>query len=263
MVRQSGINAAEKDISKIKFLTIIMNVGLPAIEEARNKKTSEYLKAYIRNMLEPSLKRMSGYLNVVIGGKAILNSNLCTSKGLANGTGCRVVEVELTPDAVIRQRNIHGTNLYVPCVYAHEVEALICEHVLPRYKKKQLENDLPVGQFRVPQFSTSKIIPWKNDISVKLIGFQVSANWACTGHKTQGKTLKKVMIGILKGHTFNSSGWLYVLLSRARQLSDVYLVKKLSTLMDKYLPRTKIINEHARLDKLHLATKQKVASFFN
>ena len=145
MVRQSGINAAEKDISKIKFLTIIINVSLHDIEEARNKKTSEYLKAYIRNMLEPSLKRMSGYLNVVIGGKAILNSNLCTSKGLANGTGCRVVKVELTPDAVIRQRKIHGTNLYVPCVYAHEVEALICEHVLPRYNKKTIRKRLTSG----------------------------------------------------------------------------------------------------------------------
>ena len=99
--------------------------------------------------------------------------------------------------------------------------------------------------------------------SVKLIGFQLSANWACTGHKIQGKTLKKVMVGNTKGHTYNSTGWLYVLLSRARQLNDIYIVKKLSTLMDKYLPRTKIINEHARLDKLHLDTKRRVAPFFN
>ena len=61
MVRQAGINAAEKDISKIKFLTIIMNVGLPDIKEAKNKKTYALLKAHIRNMSEPSLKRMSGY----------------------------------------------------------------------------------------------------------------------------------------------------------------------------------------------------------
>ena len=137
MVRQAGINAAEKDISKIKFLTIIMNVGLPDIKEAKNKKTSELLKAHIRNMLEPSLKRMSGYLNVVIGGKGILNNNLCTAKGQANGTPCRFVKVELTPSAIIRQRRLPGTKLYVPCVYAHEVEKLIREHILPRYIKKK------------------------------------------------------------------------------------------------------------------------------
>ena len=130
-------------------------------------------------------------------------------------------------------------------------------------KKKQIESDLPKGQFRIPQFSICKKIPWKQNLNVKLIGFQVVPNWAFTGHKTQGKTMRKVMIGDTKLHTYNASGWIYVLLSRARQLSDVYLVKKLSTLIDKYLPRTKIINEHARLDKLHLDTKKKVAAFFN
>ena len=114
-----------------------MDVTLPDINETKNRKTSELLKAYIRNMCEPTLKKMSGYLNVAIGGKAILNNNICTANGLANGTGCRFVKVEMTRTAVIRKRRLPGTKLYAPCVYAHEVEALNCKNVFPRYIKKK------------------------------------------------------------------------------------------------------------------------------
>ena len=60
---------------QIGLISIVMDINLK--DGNRNLSISQLmmLKAYIRNSSEKSLKKMSGYLNIVIGGPAIINYN--------------------------------------------------------------------------------------------------------------------------------------------------------------------------------------------
>ena len=45
MVKEANINPNERNINKIKFLTIIMNIELPDIKEAKDKKNCGTFKS--------------------------------------------------------------------------------------------------------------------------------------------------------------------------------------------------------------------------
>ena len=258
LVEAENINIAEDDIDSIKFLTIIMDVKLPDIKEAKNNRTLEYLKACIRNQSEEKLCKMSGYLNVIIGGPAIVNQNHCVEKGIANGTSCVFAKVVLTKSAVIKRRQLPGTKLFVHCVYVSEVERLILKHTLKRFKEMSIDPALPLGCFAIPTTSAKVSIKWKGSMKCNITGYKVVPNWSFTGHKTQGKTMRDVIIGDIHGHKYNQTGWIYVLLSRVHDLDHVFLIKPLSTKMSLYRRRSEIMTEHDRLEQLAKQTAAKL-----
>ena len=48
-----------------------------------------------------------------------------------------------------------------------------------------------------------------------------------TGHKVQGATLDAIIVGSWGRYKYGAQGWLNVVLSRLRQLSDLYILEKL------------------------------------
>ena len=58
---------------------------------------------------------------------------------------------------------------------------------------------------------------------MKLSHFAVLSNYATTGHKLQGKSLERLIIA----EWSKKQNWAYVVLSRVRTLSGVYLCKPL------------------------------------
>ena len=107
------------------------------------------LKAYIQNSSEKSLEKMSGYLNVVVGGPDIIDDNYCIINGIANGTGCVFAKVILNKNAIIKLRVLPATQIVVPSVLSSHVECIIMKHILERYKNISIDPSLSKGFFPI------------------------------------------------------------------------------------------------------------------
>ena len=71
-----------------------------------------------------------------------------------------------------------------------------------------------------------------------------------SGHKTQGNTLDKLIVGSWGKYKYGTKGWLYVVLSRVSDLDHIFLIEKLSTDPKKFLPRKNILLEMKRIRKI-------------
>jgi hypothetical protein len=90
-----------------------------------------------------------------------------------------------------------------------------------------------IGTFKITAQSKRFIVnyPCSNEISNKtrekvsmiLDHFPVLCNYATTGHKLQGKSVDKLVIS----EWINTENWAYVVLSRVKTLSGIFLWKAL------------------------------------
>ena len=151
----------------------------------------------------------------------MINSNDDIDKGRANGTICKGI-------SVIKLRT--GTKLVpkiwdgriINTVSVDDVEYIICQHY---------ENTLATSKL-------FKLFPEPNSVKInlKLLGnivtiggiritqFPVNSNIATTGHKLQGMTKDSL---IVHSWNYSFSNWIYVVLSRVRTLSGLFMCKKL------------------------------------
>ena len=88
--------------------------------------------------------------------------------------------------------------------------------------------------------------------------FKAVSNFSFTGHKTQGKTMNEIIVCSYKGHSYNASGWIYVVLSRVRSIDNYFAGMKLSENLKNYKPRTLIEMEHRKLRKMAVMMKRKL-----
>ena len=193
----------------------------------------EKLNHYISNRRQTPYDKITPYLDVVIGGPAIILYNPDTLNGIANGTFCTFARVILKPRAIV---NI-STTLYgnVPCVYAKDVKCILFKHVLAPYKDKKILDDYPVGYFKVPTSSTKRVISFGSlKVKCNITGFRVKPRFAITGHKTQGMTMPELFIAGIGTYGTGKHGWLYVALSRVKDLSNIYTLAPLSEKLSDY-----------------------------
>ena len=170
-------------------------------------------------------------------------------KKIANGT-ISLQSVVLHPGAHIRIVACgENDDMLVHAVYATEVEALIFKHHVKSFQKEPFFPSLDVGCFPTRQISITRTINLNGTpFKAKLNQFNTVLAVVTTGHKMQGQSLDFVTLGDLMGtHTFGTTGWLYVVTSRARTLAGFFTLQKLSPDLNRYKPRTAIINEMKRL----------------
>ena len=131
------------------MLSIVMTVDLKesAGDYTPNQKAS--VKAYIRNSPERKLGMMAGYLNIIIGGRGMINENFLTEKGISNGTEAIFAEVVLKENATIFPKKLPSCHIVVPAVMSGDVECITMKHTLPYFRDLQIDPTLPAGYFSV------------------------------------------------------------------------------------------------------------------
>ena len=188
---------------------------------------------------ENELGRVSGNLDLIIGGPLMLSVNSCVSLGLANGTKCTLVDLELDETAV---QWSDEEECYV--IGVEHVSGAVVKHVMKSYKDRKDFDGLPAGCFPVEVSTIDGVIKsLGRKIGVRTTQLPLVPLFAITGHKCQGQTEEKVVVGPWTNqHRKGSTGWLYVVLSRVRRLQDIYLIEPLSEDPSTYQPRIHIDN---------------------
>ena len=163
----------------------------------------------------------------------ITNKDL--DKGRGNGTLCRCLGVKLKQGARRELKNWEGRKVYT--VSVDDVEWVEFEH-WPESPKNFTRT------FRLtPQtFSATIKLPLTNDCdgltikvgNVRVSQIPVNSNIATTGHKLQGMSKDSL---IVNSWAYGFSNWVYVVLSRVRTLSGLFLNKPLDLDKDFEVPQ--------------------------
>ena len=154
-----------------------------------------------------------------------LEQNEDLDKGQGNGTICRCVNVQLKHNATIQWKNWEGKK--VNTVSVDDVEWVQFEHWpkpprdVPRLFKLSPHTFSCVVQFTLSQFCDKLKLSIGN---VRFTQIPVNSNIATTGHKLQGMSKNTL---IVNSWNYGFANWIYVVLSRVRTLSGLYLCKPL------------------------------------
>jgi hypothetical protein len=146
------------------------------------------------------------------------NENSDVSKGEANGTLCYLVKIHLKKHVTqddFELINIDG--FWVQTVGASNVDYLLCEFAGSEKRFKifaqtsKCSINMPIEL--IPGTKT------RHSVSANINRFPVLTNHATTGHKLQGQTKENLFISAW----FYGKNWPYVVLSRVRKLSGLFL----------------------------------------
>ena len=175
----------------------------------------------------------------------MLTSNEHIEQGRGNGTQARFKNIVLKENAALRSKLWDG--FHINTVSVNDVKYMVCEHWEGTVDNNN--NYIPPRSFRLYPEVT------KVDIKMKLYGskkkmvfknqyikqFGVLVNNATTGHKLQGMSKDNI---IVVDWFYSAKNWVYVVLSRVRTLSGLYLFKELK--MEKYFREDKKLKKHMK-----------------
>eukprot|EP00563_Minutocellus_polymorphus_P014805 CAMPEP_0181047948 /NCGR_PEP_ID=MMETSP1070-20121207/15159_1 /TAXON_ID=265543 /ORGANISM="Minutocellus polymorphus, Strain NH13" /LENGTH=189 /DNA_ID=CAMNT_0023126669 /DNA_START=2011 /DNA_END=2577 /DNA_ORIENTATION=- len=149
----------------------------------------------------------------------MINSNENLKKRRGNGTQCTGVAIKLKDDAAVSWKNWDGRR--VRTVNVDDVEYITCE-LTNQLKEKSLFNLKSETDTVV---ITLQLYGKLHSISgIKVTQFGVNCNTATTGHKLQGTSKDKVIVG---SWNYTFPNWTHVVLSRVQTLSGLFLCEKL------------------------------------
>ena len=156
------------------------------------------------------------------------------AKGLANGTRAKVLRVCLKPGQQTRFARL-SSGILVPCVLASQVDHVTLQHCNKRIfpseftmKPKQFNNQ----SVSIPLPRDMMADPVKDRRTVRLTFNQlpIISNSATTGHKLQGTGVDHIFI-----HNWHyAKNWPYVLMSRVKTMSGLFLRRPLDRNLSKY-----------------------------
>jgi len=222
----------------------------------------ERLERTIRDNLSAKQLGVFGNLFMVLGAKYINTSNDDVSNKLSNGTMGVLTSIVLLPQARIRMVALDSLEtLTVHAVYASEVEQLVFMHAVKDFQQVKAFPSLGPGQFPVCAVtSTRKFnVGASKPISARVTQFQVGLACVMTGHKLQGQSLEQIILGDLSAmHKYGTTGWLYVVLSRAKTLEGLYTLVLLDPDPANYKLRADVLQEMRRLRLFGAATLARV-----
>jgi len=162
----------------------------------------------------------------------LLAENANVRKGLANGTRALVKKIVLK-DGKEPSFVAYGNHI-VQGVVASQVDHILCQHKKPRKDGEDL------FKVKCRDFTFEAILPIPSTLALSLDDaetvrmkasqFPLLLNNATTGHKLQGATIDRIFVHCWK----YKKNWPYVVLSRVKTLSGLYLRHKLSNNPKKY-----------------------------
>jgi hypothetical protein len=179
------------------------------------------------------------------------NENSDVGNGIANGTTCIFRKVHLKSGITLQRMQMHGFWVFAASV--EDIERIELEwqdssmyqgkfYVFPQESKYEI--NYPVAEL-------GKKVKVKTNIY--LTQFPVVINHATTGHKLQGKS----MIALVIAEWSKVKNWAYVVLSRVRTLSGLFLTEPIPDDID-FLPPTDYLDMMDNLRNTVLATPSQV-----
>lgn len=169
-------------------------------------------------------KRCDPFLCLFSGCEVMVNENIDVVNGIANGTCCQFQKAVLKTGCNVKQIKFHG--FWVNSVDIDEVE-----YILLRFDKSY--KDTFQGQFRLKPQQAKFIVEYPSNselgnkkrdrVHMEISHFPLLLNFATTGHKLQGKTMKTLIIAEWR----NKQNWPYVVLSRVQSRDGLFLMTEL------------------------------------
>ena len=271
---QEKKNMPQVSWRKIGALRIIAEVK-EVLDRVEQPKASSELKKSVFSLTEANRNHLPAHLNVVIGQDINVTHNVDVPRGIANGTSAVLVDVYVDDNCVRWSKTAQ-----CHCAKASDVQGLLLKHHRLPYAEEAHYPPLPPGCFPLQvldkrrnaincekpvvkvQKGTDKngntVERLKKQMvktRVRIYQFPAVSVFSLTGHKTQGTTTDALIVGPPgEKYRLGQGGWLYVVLSRVRSLSGLYLMEPLCEDLKKYIPRKAVIKELERL-QLNLGMK--------
>ena len=192
----------------------------------------------------------------------MVGHNADVSKGIANGTLAILVDVILKETASVRIKTLPN-NQQLHAVYANDVLCIVFKHQLASWKQTIAFPTLELGCFPVIPIKKSLTCKLGNSdtqsFKVNITRFPCVSAMILTGYKVQGQSLHAITLGTLtNNHKFGKTGWIYVILSRVRSYTGLFLLVTLPTDPRKYKPRVHVMKEMSRLRKIEKETLKRI-----
>jgi hypothetical protein len=195
--------------------------------------------------------------------QVMFTQNIDVPNGLANGTQATVDNIHLKPGAQPFPMKLLNKELSIQCVFASDVDYISLLHNNPAFSHNiiQLKPKTLTFTAKLPIpdelhthsdhiLFTNKSIRKKKQM--KLFPMQcnqlpIIINNATTGHKLQGSTVNNLFV---HGWDYETKNWPYVILSRIKKLSGLYLKTPLSTDLNKYAMHPELNDFLQSMEKL-------------
>lgn len=234
----------------------VLLVRAPVSQTQGHQKVRPQQENYIYSMNEKRLG-FPGILVYILGAPYMVTIYTDVSKKVANGTMCHLYDIILNEEAPVRiHKTKNGTEMHL--VYANDIVCLLFHHRLAEFQSTQTFHSLPLGCLPVTTIRKNiRCHLGKNNKTFSVTLRQIPCTLAniITGHKVQGQSLNSIILGTLSDkHRYGGSGWIYVVLSRFRTLSGLFLLVKLCTDIKKYKPRLNVMREMQRLRNIESQT---------
>jgi hypothetical protein len=196
-------------------------------------------KYFYENCGESNIKttrsgRVDPVLKLYLGCNVMITENIDVYNGLANGTRAKVTSIIIKQQSDVFNINI-GNNVIVKGTYASNIKTIHLTHLNQNVQVQNFSLKPKQATFYATIPLPKNILTQNNRLKPKpiqmtAIQFPIIANNATTGHKLQGIGVDKLFV-----HTWcYSKNWPYVLLSRVKTISGLYLRQLISKDIHKY-----------------------------
>ena len=213
--------------------------------------------------------RMSPFLLVVIGMRYICYESVRSAAGVCNGMPLTIQGITFVDDG---ESNISfDPHLRLHVIPVKFVESLTACLASP-FDKTRFHQHLPTGTTVIPQTRQATTLytssaglsnrPVAGSESIKVVckQFPILPAAAITGHKCQGQTLRGNVYLYKTAQMFGDrAAWLYVALSRATSIANVYLDNPIP--LEWLRPAVWRQHELARIDTKDLKTRARLKLF--
>ena len=191
-----------------------------AVDTIKKKKVSRHTATLLQSLPSTKTDGLPSELPLYVGMPVFLTKNISTELGLTNGTTGVVTSIPLKPEERVDEEvGIHNLK------YTPDYIVLKLDEITMKQLEGLEENHVPIFtrngsfSFQAKGMDGSATINRKH--------FPIVPAFACTAHKSQGKTLAKVIVDLVpqKRRKYVDISFSYVPLSRVRALKDLTILR--------------------------------------
>jgi hypothetical protein len=193
---------------------------------AGKKKVPKNVAKLMKNWPATRTQGLPGELQIYVGMPVVVSTNVKVELGITNGTSGVIRAIQLNNAEVITEdTGIHNLEHPPECIIVEmddidvePLEGLPANHIPITMTKSKRPIQVTVGQ-------TASGKPKK--VNVTREHFPLVPSFSYTAHKSQGKTLPKVVVDLRPSNTKNKVKieFAYVPLSRVRRLEDLNILR--------------------------------------
>lgn len=251
----------------------VWRINASVTTSARGRKPNAAQLREIRTLPDNRTKRLPAQLDIFIGMRVAIQSNIATELGVATSTSGFVYDVIFPEKTTFEHVPYTKDDCHFVSVPSLMPKCILVQVDGARHPRIEgLCDDVPDDVFPV-LMSEQRVqirLPSNGRIrsfSITLKQFPVVPSYALTVHRVQGMTLKSVIIGSFFEGRPQPSSAVYVMLSRVKSASGLFLLQDFSQLFSE-VPRRiplcispKVSNELSRLRNLAVCTRKRLSEF--